>query len=66
MTSAFILLLYVFSVTGQGSGALTSAWFDTLALCQTAGEKAVTAFGDVDRHVKFVCADAGPKTDARH
>jgi hypothetical protein len=66
MTSAFILLLYVFSITGQGTGALTSARFDTLALCQTAGDKAVAAFGDVDRHVKFVCAEAGSKMDAQH
>ena len=66
MTSAFVLLLYVSSVSGQGAGALTTARFDTLALCQAAGEKAVAAFGGADRRVNFVCAEAGSKTDAQH
>ena len=66
MNSAFVLLLYVSSITGQGTGSLTSAPFDSLALCQAAGEKATAAFGDVDRRVHFVCAETGPKTDARH
>jgi hypothetical protein len=66
MTSAFVLLLYVSSVSGQAAGALTTARFDTLVLCQTAGEKAVAAFGGADRRVNFVCAEAGPKTDRPH
>jgi len=64
--SAFILLLYVSSVSGQGAGALTSAGFDTLALCQAAGERAVATFGGVDRRANFVCAEGGSKRDAQH
>jgi hypothetical protein len=40
MNSAFVLLLYVSSVSGQAAGAVTTARFETLALCQAAGEKA--------------------------
>jgi len=64
MKSAFVLLLYVFSNTGQGTGSLTSAPFDTLALCQAAGDKAMAAFHDVDRSVRFICVESGSKTDA--
>jgi hypothetical protein len=66
MNSAFVLLLYVSSVTGQGVGSLTSARFDTLELCQTAGKTAAAAFSDVDRRVYFACAEAGSKTGAQH
>jgi hypothetical protein len=66
MSSAFVLLLYVSSVSGQAAGALTSVRFDTLAQCQTAGEKAVATFGGADRRVNFVCAEAGSKMDAPH
>lgn len=68
MKSAFVLLLYVSSITGQGTGSLTSVPFDTLAVavCQAAGEKAAAAFADVDRRVHFVCVEAGAKADAHH
>jgi hypothetical protein len=66
MNGAFVLLLYVSSVSGQAAGALTTARFETLALCQTAGEKAVAAFGGADRRVNFVCAEVGSKVDTRH
>ncbi len=66
MNGAFVLLLYVSSVSGQAAGALTTAPFETLSLCQTAGEKAVAAFGGADRRVNFVCAEVGSKVDTRH
>jgi hypothetical protein len=64
MKTALVLLLYVSSNSGQGSGALTSLPFGTLALCQAAGEKASAAFQDVNRTVRFVCVESDPKADA--
>ena len=48
---------------GQRTGPLTSGAFDTLTLCQ-AGDKAVAAFPEVDRSVRFVSVELGSKTDA--